>query len=468
MENLTIHFTESAADVASVRADHEALRLLDDDSLVSFNERISVHRRYLDLYAAAVAGELAQRSRHELGFSGLAQRKGFTSTEALVQSLSQLSRAEASKLVRVGKILSEVAAAGAESTGEYPEVASPWQASLVAAISAATLTTDAADAIRRGLGDTDAAITGAMLASATDSLLIDASGLSVDQLFRRARDARNDMDEMSVARREKQQHDDRYVKRWIRPDGMYALSGVLDPESGRVIFAALDDVMSPRRGGPRFVDSPVAATADSLLTDPRTDEQVMADALVAMVQIAVDTDQGTLFGGRRPAVRVLVTEKAMRAQAGRGYIEGTSDAVGFETISRYICENGIVGVEFDDDGQCINVGRDSRLFSSRQRTGLAARDGGCRFPGCDRPPSWCEAHHIEHWHRDRGRSDLADGILLCRFHHLLLHNNGWQILRDGTDYWLKAPVSEDPLQDLRPMPSRSPALAELLSSQLMV
>jgi len=125
------------------------------------------------------------------------------------------------------------------------------------------------------------------------------------------------MDEMSVARREKQQHDDRYVKLWIRPDGMYALSGVLDPESGRVIFAALDDVMSPRRGGPRFVDSPVAATADSLLTDPRRDEQVMADALVAMVQIAVDADPGTLFGGRRPAVRLLVTEKAMRAQAGR-------------------------------------------------------------------------------------------------------------------------------------------------------
>lgn len=92
MENLTIHLTESAADVVSVRADHEALRLLDDDSLVSFNERISVHRRYLDLYAAAVAGDLAQRSRHELGFSGLAQRKGFTSTEALVQSLSELPR----------------------------------------------------------------------------------------------------------------------------------------------------------------------------------------------------------------------------------------------------------------------------------------------------------------------------------------------------------------------------------------
>ena len=62
----------------------------------------------------------------------------------------------------------------------------------------------------------------------------------------------------------------------------------------------------------------------------------------------------------------------------------------------------------------------------------------------------------------------SDGISRCRFHHMLVHNNGWQILRDGAKYWLKPPVSEDPLQILRPMPSKSPALAELLSSRLVV
>ena len=307
-----------------------------------------------------------------------------------------------------------------------------------------------------------------MLASATHTLLVAAPGLTVDQLFRAAREVRNGMDEEGIARREKQQRDDRCVKRWIRSDGMYALSGVLDPESGRVIFAALDDVMSPRRGGPRFVGTTEIGRADSILADPRTDEQVMADALVAMVQIAVDADTGTLFGGRRPAVRVLVSEKAMRAESGHGYIEGNSNAVTFETVSRYICKNGIVGVEFDDDGQCVNVGRDNRLFTSRQRTGLAARDGGCSFPGCDRPPSWCEAHHIVLWHRDRGETNIADGILLCQFHHMLGHNNGWQILRDGAVYWPKPPATEDPLRILRPMPTRSPALAELLSSRLVV
>ena len=51
---------------------------------------------------------------------------------------------------------------------------------------------------------------------------------------------------------------------------------------------------------------------------------------------------------------------------------------------------------------------------------------------------------------------------------MLVHNNGWQILRDGAEYWLKPPVSEDPLQILQPMPSKSPALAELLSNRLVV
>jgi hypothetical protein len=55
------------------------------------------------------------------------------------------------------------------------------------------------------------------------------------------------------------------------------------------------------------------------------------------------------------------------------------------------------------------------------------------FPDCERPASRCEYHHI-YWARDTGRTDLADAILLCRHHHLLLHNNGSEIRRDGTDY----------------------------------
>jgi len=119
-----------------------------------------------------------------------------------------------------------------------------------------------------------------------------------------------------------------------------------------------------------------------------------------------------------------------------------------------------VPVILDDDGQCVNVGREQRLFTPRQRTGLAVRDGGCLWPGCDRPPSWCEAHHINQWKRDLGRTDIADGVLLCKHHHLLLHNNGWDITRDGGSYTLVSPRSISPTREGRHLTTKSRAVQD--------
>jgi hypothetical protein len=131
-----------------------------------------------------------------------------------------------------------------------------------------------------------------------------------------------------------------------------------------------------------------------------------------------------------------------------------------DTVKRLLC-SGYTGIAFDDDGQCINVGRDQRLFTPRQRTGLAARDGGCRWPGCTRPASWCEAHHIDHWSADHGHTDIADGILLCRAHHLLLHDGHWRIVRTDGNYWLIPPLTVDTAQTPIPMPSKSSLLLGL-------
>src|SRR3712207_9566763 len=99
-------------------------------------------------------------------------------------------------------------------------------------------------------------------------------------------------------------------------------------------------------------------------------------------------------------------------------MEDTGEAVSTGSVGGAVCTGGTVPVILNDDGKCVNVGRKQRLFTPRQRTGLAVRDGGCLWPGCDRPPSWCEAHHINQWQRDQGRTDIADGVLLCKHHHL--------------------------------------------------
>ena len=61
---------------------------------------------------------------------------------------------------------------------------------------------------------------------------------------------------------------------------------------------------------------------------------------------------------------------------------------------------------------------------------MARRDGGCAFPGCDRPPEWCDAHHLDFWDAEHGDTDLDRGCLLCRRHHNLLHKRGWTLDRD--------------------------------------
>jgi hypothetical protein len=330
------------------------------------------------------------------------------------------------------------------------------------AVAAGDLSVDAAESIRRGLGAIDDAVTPAQLRAASELLVAEARTLDADQLFRRARAVRDGLDADGIARRQKERHDARYLRMWQQDDGMYRGSFLLDPENGRFLASTIDQVLSPRRGGPRFVDRAAQADAEALLQDARSSEQIAADALIDIVRVAVDADPGTMFGQRRPAVRVIVTEEALHARSGRGQIEGHPDPVSFETVERYLCDTGAVPIKFDDDGQCVNVGRVQRLFTERQRIGMAVRDGGCRFPGCDRPPASCEAHHIDQWQRDGGKTNIADGVLLCRRHHLLLHNNHWQVTRDGGTYWLRPPRSIDPAQELLPMPRRSPLLDELL------
>jgi hypothetical protein len=146
---------------------------------------------------------------------------------------------------------------------------------------------------------------------------------------------------------------------------------------------------------------------------------------------------------------------------GHGTIEGQSEPVSIETVQRHICVAGAVPIIFDDSGQGMNLGRTVRLHTAAQRVVIAARDGGCLFPGCDRPPLWTEVHHPKGWDRDRGETSVENGVLLCRHHHMLVHNEGWEVIRDGGGYAVVPPASVDPTRTPIPAPSKSEALRRL-------
>lgn len=450
------------ADVSAAFAPPPATGLSDTELLEAQRVLAEIRRR-TDASLAFIAGEVQHRSRPELGYDGLAQRLGARTPEKLVQTLTGVSAREAGTLVRVGGFMNAPAPA-LDDAATAPVDPTPWLRAVATAVTAGRLSIGAADAIRAGLGTPDAVdtadagtgcgVTAESLDAAAAILLREAASLSLEALAARARELRADLDLSRVLEHENALREKRYLHLIPQADGMTRLIGLLDPESAALVTSAVDAATSPRRGGPRFVDPDDVARAEELTNDPRTTEQIALDSLVELVRLGGEVDGSTIIGGNRPAVRVLVTDHDLRTRHGVGFIEGQTETISIESVERHVCEDGVVPILFDD-GQVVNLGREVRRFTRRQRIGLAARDGGCIVPGCDRPPSWTEAHHINEWMRDEGRTDIADGVLLCRHHHMLVHNNGWRVTRTGAEYFVVPPASVDPAQRPIPAPSKS-------------
>jgi hypothetical protein len=436
MENLAHALLESAAAVAALGTSQGDIELLDDVSLTAGMRLVREHERCLQTYKLWLAASIASRSSHELGYSGLARRSGSATPAVFIQSLSGTSMADSQKLAQLGAMMNE-----------------PDASPLATAAADGRVSIDSADAIRRGLGVADDAVTETQLRAAAEQLIRGADGLTPEVLWRMARDRRNELDAAAIERGEKQRAQLRYVRRFRR-DGMRGGSWLLPDEEGGVeIDEALRLMLASRTGGPRFAspdagpdadadaDADANAGAPAAIEDTRTNEQVLADGFVQVFRNGIGADPAVVPGAQRAAVRVVVSQKVIEERGGSAFLEASSTPIGFSRLESHLCDGSTVGVMFDDDGQCVNVGREQRLFTPRQRIGLSVRDAGCRFPGCEKPPSWTEAHHIDYWARDGGRTDVADGILLCRYHHMLVHNNHWTIRRRGGRYWMTPAAS---------------------------
>jgi hypothetical protein len=428
-----------------------------DDLLVESQRQLASTNRLIETGAAGLAAEVAFRSRRELGYQGLAQRRGARTPEALVQQLTGSSGAAARRLVRVGTMAAELQASRLEDASPMTE---PWLAPALAAMARGELSAEAVEVIRAGLGQPTAGVQVDALADATGALATQAREVTLERLAALARERRDDLDLAGVALREEERRQRRFLRLTPQLDGMTRIVGLLDPESAAIVTTAIDAATSPRRGGPRFVRKEDVDRAEAIINDERTTEQIALDSLVEMVEVAMRS-RGTKIGVGRPAVRVLVTLRDLENRRGVGFIDGQNATVSIATIERHACEGGYIPILFDDNGQGLNLGRTQRLHNGRQREVLATRDGGCLC--CDRPASWTEVHHIEPFQYG-GRTDLATGELLCRHHHMLIHNNGWQIkLRDGT-YWLIPPPGVDP--EMRPirLEAKSAARRRLLAT----
>ena len=475
-----------------------AIAHLTDDALMSLHSDLAELRQRTDSNLAVLADEIARRSHHTLGHDGLAQRLGSRTPENLIQRLTGVGAREAGALVRVGSMLAgagghgtseggasdDGTAVGTTGTGDDTATAdvtlgtatappeNNWLRPLAVAVGEARLSVEAADAIGRGLGQPTERVTPAQLEGAAAQLASESVLLTVEQLAVRSRQARALLDLEAepelVDEREAALRDRRYLHLTRQADGMTRLSALLDPESAALVRDAVDAATSPRRDGPHFVspserDAEESNRAFRMLSDTRTTPQVALDAMVELIRLGGAVAPTDVIGVRAPAVQALVAERDLHTGRGLAFFEGQTEPVGTATAERHVCASGVVPIIVDDAGDVIALGRESRLFTRKQRIALAARDGGCRFPGCDRPPAWTEAHHIVPWSHG-GNTDLHDGVLLCRHHHMLLHNKGWHFIRIDGALHIVPPPNVDAHQKPIAAPSKSVPLERARAS----
>lgn len=426
--------------------------------------------RELTVVQSCAAAVIAAHSERERGQGGFAQGQGHRSAVTLVQEETGASRADVARRIRVGTDLLEPAGPGGEGDVAAAGVSvaasrEPWHRALSSALLAGQIVTDQHDAIRRGLGEppVDDEPTRDAWSLAAAQLAAGAAEYPLEELRAAARALRDELDPNGARRRFDERFEGRSFRMWTDADGIHRGSVRFDDFGAAWWRTIADAAMRPRRGGPRFVDEAEQARAQALADDPRSPGQLEYDLLVDTLRAGTLAEPEQVFGTRQAGVRVVITAAAMHTvavagvegeaapgHAGVGHTEDHTQTLPAWLLEQHACDVGERACITDRVGNPLYLGREQRLFSPHQKLGLAVRDGGCRWRGCSRPASFCEAHHIDEFAAERGRTDVDRGILLCRFHHMQLHHGGWRITRAGSDDFVLHP----PRGDAIPLPRR--------------
>jgi hypothetical protein len=190
--------------------------------------------------------------------------------------------------------------------------------------------------------------------------------------------------------------------------------------------------------GGKIVDTAVTVALDTPGEgDERSPAKLRADAWVRIAQFFLDHGEVGLEGGERPHVTLTISwDEIMSWLPIAALPSDPSDLAAFLTRAdkaQILCDCNIARIVLGPDSQALDVGREHRTAPRWMRRALAYRDRGCRFPGCDRRASGCEAHHVIPWWQD-GPTNINNMILLCPFHHHVVHRQGWTNTFDGITY----------------------------------
>lgn len=239
---------------------------------------------------------------------------------------------------------------------------------------------------------------------------------------------------------------------WLTDDGSYEVRGRLNPEVGALLLKALEVAeqrlyRAERRAETEHLTTPVQRRADAL-------GLWLEERVQPQVQLVVHSFKGEEHRQRDEQQEEKQKQQEQEVSAPLVTEEGSS--VSAETSSRLACDAEVVPMARGADGSVLDVGRRRRTVGWRLRKALEARDGGCRFPGCD-SRARTHAHHVKPW-AEGGETAMNNLVLLCPFHHRAVHEGGWRVEMDewGTPRFL------NPLRTPVPVVPASPDIGGLV------
>jgi hypothetical protein len=215
---------------------------------------------------------------------------------------------------------------------------------------------------------------------------------------------------------------------------MVVINGRLEPEAGAVLMKALEAARQALHHGLINKNVPAETSPDAFLRtglivadDPPTLAQQQADALGLIAETALHHGVDPGAPGERYQVVVHVDAPALADPdaPGQSVLEDGTH-VSAETSRRLACDASRVVMRHDPDGRVTEVGARRRTIPPALRRALHHRDRGCRFPGCG--IRFTQGHHLRHWAHG-GPTTLSNLVLLCRWHHRAVHEEGYQVER---------------------------------------
>ena len=247
------------------------------------------------------------------------------------------------------------------------------------------------------------------------------------------------VERLEDAQRANDTHFSRYLRFAYDEDGSMLVRASLPAEVGAVVRKAIEAAVALAEKDPAgpgvsaeaserepftVNDAHGAKRADALrhLADAFLSGQTAAGSVADRYQVIVHIDQQLLATGTANTDTNHSGAAAPRRCELQDETE-TDRALAIETARRLGCDCSLVGIVEDEGGEPLSVGRKTRSISPALQRALKSRDGGCRFPGCDRA-RFTEGHHVKHW-ADGGETKLSNLVTLCTFHHRLVHEGGF-------------------------------------------